>query len=256
MAILDTTELKQKFNLQDYPVSIVGNGSLATMTIANHNYKTGDYVNITSTTNFNGLKLVTRLSATQLTFSSASATSESGIIKPWDSMIAKLISQVENHIKNFCDLEYGNVASASETLDLPVSGVIQPKRGRLEESDVTSIKLSRENNYTDASKYITLTASDFFVYEDRIELKFDKCYNYLNCKKGVRITYTTQACPEGLKSIAEQMFEFYFRIFNDKSIAENSRSNNGDQVVFSKKLPQYIEDELIKYQRVNIGDPY
>lgn len=255
--ILTTLELKQLFNLQDYPCSIVADGSKAIITLSNHNFKTGDYLNITGTsTVMDGLQLVSRLNNNTLEFTTTYSGTKSAVIKQHDSLLEKIISQTETYIKNFCDLEFGNTAEAIESYDLNVNGIIFPKRGYIQEDDIVSIKLSRVNNFTDSTKYITLTSSDFFVYEDRIELLFEKCSLYLNCKKAVKLTYTTQDCPEGLKYIAQQIAEYHFRNFNDKSIVEQSRTVNGDQRVFAKELPKQILEDLTKYKRMNIGEPF
>lgn len=255
--ILTTLELKQLFNLQDYPCSIVADGTKGTITLSNHNFKTGDYLNITGTsTSMDGLQLCTRLTNNTLEFATTYSGTKSAVIKQHETILERIISQTENYIKNFCDMEFGNTSSASETYDLNINAIIFPKRGYIQESDITSIKLSRVNNFTDSTKYITLSSSDFFVYEDRIELLFEKCYEYLNCKKAVKLTYTTQSCPAGLTYIAQQIAEYHFRNFNDKSIVEQSRTVNGDQRVFAKELPQQILEDLSKYKRINIGEPF
>lgn len=256
--ILQILELKQYFNLADYPVSIVADGTKGTITLANHNFKTGDYLNITGTsTSMDGIQLITnRPNANSLEFATTYTGTKTAVIKQNETILTNIISQVENYIKNFCDLEYGNTSEATEIYDLKTNGIVLPKRGRIVESDVKSIKLSRENNFTDATKFITLTSEDYFVYDDYIELKFEKCLDYINCRKSVKLTYTTQACPDGLKYIAMQIAEYHYRNFSDKSIVETNRSINGDQRTFAKTLPQQVIDDLMKYQRVSIGDPY
>lgn len=256
MAILDITTLKQYFNLADYPVSITGLNGLATITLTNHNFKTGDYLNVTGTTDFDGLQLVTRTGPNALTFVHAYTGTKSGVIKQNDFLLNSIINTVEHSINTYCNMIFGQVSSAVEYQDLTIDGIIYPKRGQLGETDVTSILLSRENNFTDSTKYITLTASDYFLYEDRIELLYETCAPYLNCKRAVKLTYTTQAVPEGIKSAALKLAEFHFRISNDKSIHESGRSINGEQRNFLGDVPHYIIDELDKYKRYTIGKPF
>lgn len=254
--ILELTTLKKAFNLADYPVSITAAAGVATITLTNHNFRTGDYVTITGTTKFNGDQLVTRQNPNTLTFATAETGTESGIIKPHDEVLTNIIKRVEGEIASYCNIVFGEETSATEIYDLNVDGIIYPKRGYLVDGSVTQLLLSKSNNFTDASKYITLTSSDYFLYEDRIELKFEKCAEYLNCKRAVKITYTTQVVPDKIKAIALSMAEFYFRIYNSKAINLVGESINGEQRSFRDSLPEQIVTDLENFKRMIIGKPY
>lgn len=256
--ILSLQKLKQYFSLPDFPCSITSNGTKATINIPNHNFRVGDYINITGTnTSLDGQQLViARPNNNSVEILSTYNGSANAVIKQYDEIVQDIIDQTENYIKNFCDMEYGNTVEKTETYDLGLNGIILPKRGYIQEDDVKEIKLSRSNNFSDPSQHIVLDSTDFFVYEDHIELMFSKAQNYLNCRKAVRMTYTTQDCPKGLSYIALQIAEYHFRNFNDKSIVEVSRTINGDQRTFAKTLPQQIIDDLTKYRRVSLGEPY
>ena len=255
--ILQIEKLKQLFSIQDYICTIVANGTTATITLTNHNFKTGDYLNITGTsTVMDGMQLVNRLNNNSLEFLTTYNGTKTAVIKNYDDQLTNIIAVTESFIKQYCDLEYGNTAEASEIYDSKINGIVLLKRGNVIESDIKSIKLSRENNFTDSSKYITLTSDDYFVYDNHIELKFEKCYEYLNCRKAVKITYTTQAVPDGLKRVAYQIAEFNFRVDNDKSIHYESQTLNGDQKVYAQSLPQKVLENLDAYKRIGIGDPY
>ena len=255
--ILQLNDLKQFFSIQDYPCTIVATGGLATITIGSHNYKTGDTINITGTnTVMDGKQLIARPNANILTFATSYVGTANAIVKNYDEMLNQIINQVQGYIANYCNIEFGNTQEMTESHDLKVDGIIYPKRGYFDESNIVSIKLSRQNNFTDPTKFIELTQEDFYVYDDRIELRFDKATPYLNSKKGVKLTYTTKDTPIALTHIASQIAEYYFRIYNDKSIAESSRSINGDQRAFAKTLPDQINIELDKFVRLVIGDPF
>lgn len=254
--ILDVTTLKKAFNLADYPVSITAAAGVATITLTNHNFKTGDYLTITGTTKFNGDQLVTRQNPNTLTFATTETGTESGVIKQHDGILTNIIKRVEGEIASYCNVEFGNEASATEIYDLNVDGVIYPKRGWLVDGCVTQLLLSKTNNFTDASQYISLSSTDYFLYEDRIELKYEKCAEYLNCKRAVKITYTTQTVPDKIKAVAMVMAEFYFRNFNMKTVNLNGESLNGEQRSFKDTLPEQVIVDLENFKRMTLGKPY
>lgn len=254
--ILDLLTLKQTFNIADYPVSITASAGVATITLTNHNFKTGDYLNITGTTKFNGKQLVTRQNPNTLTFATAETGTEQGVIKQWDDILQGIINRVEGEIASYCNMIYGKPNSASEVYDLNVDGVIYPKRGPIEDASVTEIKLSNQNDFSTAGKFITLTASDYFLYEDRIELKIETAIPYLNCQRAVKITYTTMDAPDKIKAVAMVMAEYFFRVHNSKSLHIVGESLNGEQRTWKDTLPESVIQDLENYKRMIIGKPF
>src|SRR5690606_22326246 len=109
--ILDLITLKQAFNIADYPVSITATAGVATITLTNHNFKTGDYVTITGTTKFNGKQLVTRQNPNTLTFASGETGTEQGVIKQWDEVLNSIINRVEGEIAAHCNTVFGQSTS-------------------------------------------------------------------------------------------------------------------------------------------------
>lgn len=255
--ILELAALKQMFNLPDYPISITAANGVATITLINHNFQPNQTLNISGTTKFNGKQLIlTRPNPNTLTFATNQTGTEMGLITNYDEVLTSLVTLVDGAIKGYTGMSFGNTASASETHDLKSDATIFPTRGYLGDADVSEIKLSAVNNFTDSEKFITLTAEDFLVYPDRVEIISEKAIPYVGHRKAVKITYTTQAIPPEVKSAALLLFAFYYRQDSNKSQDIVSESNNGEQKNYKAAPDADVWAKLDMHKRVIIGRPF
>lgn len=245
--IVTVNEVKKRFNLEDRFATIISDGTWATVSQENHNFKDGDFVEIFGTTNFNGIHNIKRVSPMVYKFRSTEvvSTPEDAVINQSQSEIELIIAQVEDFVKNYCGITYGDTASKVEVYDFPKDGMLMINRGNINKSTVTKVELTKD-------QYVTVEeTTDYIAYPQHIQLNTRS--EYSGWKQAVRVTYSTEACPQGLKALVMKMIVYEMHQLNDKSENKENYNRDGDSVTYSKKYPPEILDQLEGYKRLHIG---
>lgn len=252
--MLTLSNAKRYLGLTDKSISIVGNGTIATVTMENHNYKTGDQVEITGTTDYDGVKVITRINAESFKFNTDKSTTKTGFVVPYDFVLGLMIAGVDEYIKNYTNVTWVDLATESnKIMDCPEDGVIYVPKMPL--ASVSAVRISYDRDFVTADKYTDLTEDEYIVYPElgRVELLGSAAAEVYGQRNSVRISYATGTIPNGITMAAYELLAYYFRTWNDKAQNVTSRSAQGDQIFFSKNIPDSIKELLNPYVRELIG---
>lgn len=253
--MITLSNAKRFLGLSDLSVSIVGNGTIATATAPDHGIKIGDQVEIKYTTSYNGVYTVLSRTAQTFTFAKAGVnTTESGLITPHDFKLELILDSVTGFINRYTACRWVSNETLTETLDCPDDGVMTSLKRPI--TSISSLLISVERDFVTAGKFETLTAADYFLYQDegKLELKGSKAETIFGTRKTVKVTYTTGEIPRELIKAGYDLLRYYYQIENDKATNLLSRSNQGDQVIFEKQIPKFITEQLDSFVQVKIGD--